>query len=114
MSNPQFRTAPSYDQPVMTADKTTSVWYRYFQASETGQPPDNESGVPLMTSPMLFVASRKGFVIITGGTVSAIAISRTPNVFYPTGQLTGAFTLAQGDTLRLTYTGTPTVTFFPT
>lgn len=67
----------------------------------------------LTGSPFSFVAYTPGTVFVVGGTVSAIAILRgTATV--ATGMTSGMFTLGQGDTLRITYTVAPTVTFLPT
>jgi hypothetical protein len=112
MSNSQYRTAPTYELPVMTGDKTTAIWYRYFQANELGQPPDNESPITVGASPFTYTATRKGFAIVTGGTVSNIQLARVG--IYTTGQTSGIFPLAAGDMLKITYSGTPAaVTFFP-
>ena len=112
MSNPQYRSVPTYEQPVMMDKVTSAIWYRYFQANGLGQPPDNESVVKVTASPFTYTAARKGFMIVTGGTVSLIQIGRV--AFYSTGQTVGTFPLAQGDMLKVTYSGLPTMTFFPT
>jgi hypothetical protein len=112
VANPQYRNVPTYEQPLMTDKVTSAVWYRYFQANGLGQPPDNESSITVTASPFTYTATRKGFAIVTGGTVSNIQIGRV--AFYTTGQTFGTFTLALGDMLKITYSGIPTVTFFPT
>jgi hypothetical protein len=110
----QFRSAPQFGQGIAEGVKNNAVWYRYFQASEAGQPPDNESVIPLSGSPLLFTAPRKGYLIASGGTITAVAISRTAPIFYGTGQTSGSFYLAQGDVLKVTYSGKPALVFFPT
>ena len=109
----QFRQAPTYDSPLIRENQTNSVWYRYLQANETGVPPSGESAVTVTASPFTYTAPRKGFLIVSGGTVSAIAFARL-GPFYGTGQTTGTFTLALNDQLKITYSGKPTVTFVPT
>jgi hypothetical protein len=110
----QLRQTPTYEQPLVIDKNTSSVWYRFFQASDTGQPPSAELAVTVTASPFIFSAPRKGYVIVTGGTVSAIAVSRTLPTYYGTTLSSGMFTLAQGDNLKITYSGKPTVVFFST
>ena len=110
----QFRSVPTFDQGIAEGVRNNAVWYRYFQAQAQGQPPDNESVVPLTGSPYLFTAPRRGFLVVNGGTITAISVSRTAPTFYPTGQTSGSFNLGQGDVLKITYSGKPSAVFFPT
>jgi hypothetical protein len=59
-------------------------------------------------SPFSFVAPFAGDVVITGGTVSATALSRdgTNFITYPPGVVR----VAQGDTVKVTYSAAPTMT----
>ena len=109
----QFRQAPTYDSPLIRGEQTNSVWYRYLQANEQGVPPSGEASVTPTGSPYTYTAPRKGFLIVSGGTVSAIAFARL-GPFYGTGQTAGTFTLALNDKLKITYSGAPTLTFVPT
>lgn len=52
-------------------------------------------------------------VIVSGGTVSAIAFSRDNATFYTIGPTSGMFALSPYDYLRVTYTVAPTMTFIP-
>lgn len=52
-------------------------------------------------------------VIVSGGTVSAIAFSRDNATFYATGLTSGVFPLSSYDYLRVTYTVAPTMTLVP-
>lgn len=52
-------------------------------------------------------------VIVSGGTVSAIAFSRDGTTYYATGQTAGMFRLEVGDFLKVTYSVTPTMTAIP-
>jgi hypothetical protein len=52
-------------------------------------------------------------VIVSGGTVSAIAFSRDNATFYTVGLTGGIFALSQYDFLRVTYTVAPTMTLVP-
>lgn len=109
----QFRRVPTYEQPLTIQERNSSYWYRFFQDSDTGRPPTAEASITVTASPFTYTAPRKGFVIVNGGTVSIIAFSRS-GTFYTTGQTTGTFTVAQGDQLKVTYSGLPTMTFVTT
>lgn len=52
-------------------------------------------------------------LLISGGTVSALAFSRDNVTFYPVGVVAGQITLSQNDFLRVTYTVAPTITAVP-
>lgn len=63
-------------------------------------------------SPWTFDAPGKGFVLVEGGTVSAITISRDGTTNYATGMTGGFFPVDWQDQLTVTYTVAPNVTFF--
>src|SRR5271163_2315946 len=107
----QFRQPPTYLEPLTQGKNTSSSWYRYFQQRELGTPPAAESAITVTASPFTYIALRAGFVIVSGGTVSAIAFSRTAGTFYVTGQTSGVFSMSLNDSLRVTYSGLPTMTF---
>lgn len=109
----QYRTVPTYGTDVVVKDNTSSVWYRWFQDIDRGTPPSAELAVPLTGSPYTYTALEKGFVIVSGGTVSLIRFSRISGTAYTTGQTAGVFPLSFGDMLIITYTVAPTVTFVP-
>lgn len=110
----QFRQFPTYDQPVGDKSGTTNRgWYRWFIGTEQGTPPASETNVTLAASPVAFVAPRKGFVLIAGGTVTMIQFSRTTGVNYNTGQIQGMFPVSANDVLTINYSTAPTVTFVP-
>lgn len=106
-----FRTAPTYEEPLTTGKNTTASWYRWFQNIDNGIPPSSEVTVTVGGSPFTYTAPSKGFVIVTGGTVSAIAFSRTAGTFYGTGQTAGTFPLSAGDKLKVTFSATPSLVF---
>jgi hypothetical protein len=107
-----FNTAPTYETPLTTGGKTHTVWYRFFQNSYKGVPPSSESILALEASPFAYQAPAKGFLIVRGGSVSAIQFTRVTTTL--TGQTQGVFPLSQGDTLTITYTGGgPTLTWVP-
>ena len=63
-------------------------------------------------SPYSYTAPFWGSVAVTGGTVSAIAISRQ-GTSIATGLTVGVFPVARGDVLTVTYSVAPTITFIP-
>ena len=64
-------------------------------------------------SPYSYTAPFSGCVVVTGGTVSAIAISRQ-GTSVATGLTAGIFPLSRSDILVITHTGAPTATLLPT
>lgn len=63
-------------------------------------------------SPFTYTAAFDGTVVITGGTVSAIALIRQ-GTSVATGITTGLIPLSRLDSVQVTYSGAPTMTFFP-
>lgn len=108
----QWRAVPTYTTPLSIKETIASAWYRWFQDTETGKPPSDVTTITVTASPFTYTATRKGFVILTGGTVSLIGFTRTTAV--ATGLTAGIFPLAAGDMLKVTYSGLPTMTFVPT
>lgn len=109
----QFRQAPTYEQGLQEGSNTTRSWYRWFQAIDTGTPPSTEKTLSPAGSPYTYQAPSGGFVIVSGGTVSAIQFSRTPGTFWNTGQTSGTFPVSQNDTLQISYSSIPNITFVP-
>jgi len=63
-------------------------------------------------SPYVYVPSVAGACIVSGGTVSAIAISRDDGTTWlGTGLTSGVFPLERTDSIRVTYTVLPTMNF---
>lgn len=108
-----FRTAPTYDLPITVGNKTHAAWYRWFQNIDLGIPPSSEVMVTPTASPFTYSPKVKGMLIVSAGTVSRIDYSRTPGVFYNTGQTAGVFTMSANDQIKITYSGVPTVVFMP-
>ena len=52
-------------------------------------------------------------VIVSGGGVSALELSRDGSTFYSTGTFYGLFSLSPGYRLRVTYVSAPTMTLVP-
>lgn len=90
-------------------------WYLFLVSvynAVTQGIPQPEVALTVGASPFTYQALIKGQVIISGGTVSAIAISRDGVTFYSTGQTSGVFQLDTGDRVRVTYSVLPSVVFF--
>lgn len=63
-------------------------------------------------SPFTYTAAFDGTIVVTGGTVSAIALIRQ-GTSIATGIITGLIPLSRTDQVQVTYSATPTVTFLP-
>lgn len=107
-----YRTVPTYGEPLIKEGNTSSAYYRWMQGTENGIPPANETVVSPVASPYLYQAPRRGFVIISAGTVTKISFSRS-GTFYNTGQTAGSFPVNQGDQLQIIYSSVPVVVFIP-
>lgn len=64
-------------------------------------------------SPWVYTALQDGWLILNGGTVSAIALSRDGTTFYATGLTSGVYPMSRLDQTKVTYSGAPTATYFP-
>jgi hypothetical protein len=104
---------PSYTEALETGSVTTRGWYTFWLGLLQGQPVGAPSAIVPGVSPFSYVAPLGGSVILSGGTVSKVEVSRDGMTFYVTGQTSGMFPVSQGDTLRVTYSGVPTITFIP-
>lgn len=68
--------------------------------------------VTLTGSPFTYTAAFDGTIVLTGGTVSAIALIRQ-GASVATGLSAGLFPLSRLDQLQITYSVAPTMTFLP-
>src|SRR3954468_3899620 len=110
----QRNVIPNYPVPLEKDGKTGKDWYFFWTGLYNGLPPAAEVAVTVGVSPYTYSAAVRGSLIVSGGTVSAIAFSRDGVTFYNVGQTSGMFLLNAADQLRITYTVLPTVTFVPT
>ena len=108
-----FRTAPVYTEPLQTEGNTSKSWYRWMQHYDKGVPPSSETIITEHHSPFSYQAPSAGFVIVTGGTVSAIQFSRTPGTFHATGKTAGVFQMSQNDQLKITFSVKPSLMWVP-
>ncbi|HEX2243745.1 MAG TPA: hypothetical protein VHK27_10920, partial [Gammaproteobacteria bacterium] len=64
-------------------------------------------------SPFVYQAVIRGQAHIGGGTVSAVEFSRNGSTWYPAGITQGFVQMDARDSLRVTYTVAPSITFVP-
>jgi hypothetical protein len=69
--------------------------------------------VALGASPASYTVSTYGNLVVNGGTVSAITITRPGGSAVTLGVTAGMFAVQAGDVITITYTVAPTVTFIP-
>jgi hypothetical protein len=84
-------------------------WIQYLQQFTQAPPPFGPITVDI--SPFSYTAVEPGFVIVRGGTVSAIALDRGSDTLNFTGQVIIPVSIA--DTVTATYSVLPTMTFIP-
>ncbi len=113
MSN-QFNKIPTFNTPLQIGPHTAKDWFFFWAGLFRGLPPGNVEPLTLTGSPFVYSAPAKGFVLLSGGTVSAVAFSRDGVTYYATGEIAGQFTLSAQDFLKVTYSVAPTMTFVPT
>ena len=106
-----FAGIPKPEAPIAKKDSgaVEQAWWRFFNA--IAGTPNTESAVILGASPTAFKASQRGELLVTGGTVSSITVTRK-NTYTP-GGTSGFFPMSPGDIVTITYAVLPTVTFFP-
>lgn len=73
------------------------------------QPPQS---VAVSASPFTYTAGFDGTIVVTGGTVSAISLIRQ-GTSVATGITAGLIPLSRLDSVQVTYSAAPTMTFFP-
>ncbi len=110
----QFNSLPTYSVSLIQGRETAAPWYFFWQGLFRGLAPGAVIPTAPAASPYTFTAAVKGFMLITGGTVSLVEFSRDGVTFYSYGTTSGQFTLNSADRLRVTYTVAPTMTFVPT
>jgi hypothetical protein len=107
-----YRTTPTYEVPISDGKNTTAAWYRWFNNLHLGIPPSSEIAISVGASPFIYAPKIKGGVIVSGGTVSNVLISRS-GIFYSTGATGGLFNLSANDQLKVVFSGAPAMVFLP-
>lgn len=113
MSN-QFNSMPTYQVPLEKGGHTIRDWYFFWLGLFRGLPPGNVEPYTPAGSPDVYSAAKRGFMIVEGGTVTAIEFSRDGTTFYDMGVVAGSIPVSAADQLRVTYAVAPTMTFVPT
>jgi hypothetical protein len=111
MGQQLYQGMPTYEQPLITKGQISTSWFRFFSSLFTGQPSGAEKTITVGISPFTYLAPVAGTMLISGGTVSAIQLTRSVTTL--TGLTAGLFPLANGDQLTVTFTGLPTMTWYP-
>lgn len=102
---------PPNDVPLADDDGVCGpAWYLFF--AYLGRMPSPIEEVVLGPSPHTFIASFPGTLLIAGGTVSQVDLTRG-RVTVTTGQTAGFFPMALQDEIEITYTVLPDVWFIP-
>jgi hypothetical protein len=109
--NRTFQGMPTYDQQIIQQGNTSSIWYRFFVSLFQGQPTGPEVAIAVGASPFTYPAQVGGWLIISGGTISAVVFTRTTNTSIPVSA--SIVPVAAGDQVKITYSGLPTITFVP-
>lgn len=109
----QFNRLPEYNEALVTKGNTTRGWYSFFAGLMTGQATGLPATVAPSVSPYSYKAAQGGTLIVQGGAVSMVSFNRDGVTNFNTGQTQGMFPLSQGDTLIITYSAAPNLTFVP-
>ena len=100
----------SQERIVDAQGRPTPILTRFFNTIVSAAAP--VQSVPVSASPFTYVAGSAGNLAVSGGTVSSITLTRA-NTTTPTGVTAGLIPMANRDTVTITYSGLPTVTFIP-
>lgn len=101
---------PKSNVPIAGDEPPSQPWYRFI--SLLFAKPGTPEAVTVGASPFDATFGRDGFIIINGGTVSLVEYVRgssSPSF----GTTAGQFVVKRTDTIRITHTVAPVVTFFP-
>lgn len=105
-----FFQLPNARNPLSRPDGTTQdYWYRFFSSIYAKPSPEVLNTVT--ASPYAFTAPFNSHILIVGGTVQQIQLTRVTTT--NTGLTAGLIYLGRGDQIVITYTAVPTVTFYP-
>jgi len=102
---------PSDVAPIVDADGRLTVVWRAFFAALAGKATASVP-VPLDDSPLSYTAPSNGSLMVTGGSVSAITLTRGRDPV-PLDASLRAIPLSAGDRVSVTYDTVPTVVFLP-
>ena len=104
-------TVPSRNQKVSDDQGMVSLaWWQFFNLLAPTKPAI-ESAITVGASPYSYTAQSNGHVVVTGGTVSAISLTRVSA--HATGLTAGLIPVGNKDVVTVTYSVLPTMTFIP-
>jgi hypothetical protein len=86
------------------------AWWQFFNLLAPLQPA-KEVSITVTGSPFSYTAQSNGHVLVTGGTVSAISLTRVSA--HATGLTAGLIPVGNKDVITVTYSVLPTMTFIP-
>jgi hypothetical protein len=91
-------------------------WWRFLlnvsnQAMGTNQ--TVPATVTIGASPYIFTTPAQGALLVSGGPVTLIELSKDGVTWYPLGVTQGQIQMVPNDHVRITYMNAPTLTFFP-
>lgn len=106
-------TIPQRNAPLLESDGTLSLyWYQFFKGLVPGKATP-ETAITVSSSPFSYTSTDDGFVVITGGTVSSVTITRSGSAMSVATSTGHAIPIGKGDVLIVTYSGTPTMLIYP-
>lgn len=71
------------------------------------------ASISVGASPYIYQAPAIGSVVVSGGGLKNVEVSRDGITYFTVGNFRGMFPLSTADRLRVTYTVAPTMTFIP-
>lgn len=95
--------------PVMRGDATAREWVLFFY-SLVRKSKDAPDAITVTASPFVYQAPRDGLVIINGGSISAVSLSRGSWV-QQMGANANPVPVRNGDILLVTYSSAPAMAF---
>ena len=106
---------PPWAVPLMTAQGVISPAWLTFFASLVAMPgPIVQQALAVAPATFAFQASVPGQLLVIGGTVTGVALTRARVAIASTGVTSGFIPLGQGDQVSVAYTVIPAVYFIPT
>lgn len=114
MAAGQYNSIPTFKVPLLSYGNTGKEWYFFWSGLFRGLPPGNVEPVTPTGSAYTYSATKRGSMIIAGGTVTLVEFTRDGTNFFDCGATAGMFYLNASDQLRVTYAVAPDMTFVPT
>lgn len=114
---PEQTAFPAPHVPVTEEDGSASetwfdLWQRLWRRTGGSGGTLGAEDITVAASPFDYESDRRGSVVVSGGTVSDISLVRGSDTV-ALGVVAGAVPVLAGDTIRVTYTGAPIMTFLP-